>query len=170
MNTIRLISTVLVKQDLVVQSIGFKSYLPIGSPDISVENLARWNSDEILVLDIDKSKLELEPDYKLIQIIQKIYTTNLWGDIDVAAYNCIKFGVDRIIIGYHFWKNMNYGFLCDVSKKLGSQAIILSLPILKYKNSIFIYNFVNKNKIPFKNLCFRNLKKYVLEILITDVK
>ena len=86
MNTIRLISTVLIKQDLVVQSIGFKSYLPIGSPDISVENLARWNSDEILVLDIDKSKLELKPDYKLIQRIsqKKIYTTNLWGrDIDV---------------------------------------------------------------------------------------
>ena len=65
---------------------------------------------------------------------------------------------------------MNYGFLRDVSKKLGSQAIILSLPILKYKNSIFIYNFVNKNKIPFKNLCFKTLKKYVSEILITDVK
>ena len=45
---------------------------------------------------------------------------------------------------------MNYGFLRDVSKKLGSQAIILSLPILKYKNSIFIYNFVNKNKIHLK--------------------
>ena len=78
----------MIKQDLLgVQSIGFKSYLPIGSPDISVENLARWNSDEILVLDIDKSKLELKPDYKLIQrISQKKSTPLIYG----AGYRRVR--------------------------------------------------------------------------------
>lgn len=175
MNKIRLISTVLIKQGYVVQSFGFKSFLPVGLPDISVENLARWNSDEVLVLDIDKSKVKTKPDYKLIQkISQKKLSTPLiyGGGISTYqdAYNCIKFGVDRIVIGYNFWKNMNYELLQETSLTLGSQAVILSLPILKLKNSIFIYDFVNKKNIPLKNMCFKKLKNYVSEILITDVK
>lgn len=53
----RLIPVVLVKQGLVVQSIGFRRYLPVGRPKITVEFFNRWDCDEIVLLAIDR-----EPD------------------------------------------------------------------------------------------------------------
>ena len=45
----RLISAINIFDKIAVQSKSFKDYLPIGSPEILVENLSRWNSDEILL-------------------------------------------------------------------------------------------------------------------------
>ena len=58
----RLSTTVVIRDELAVQSFGFKSYLPIGKPENVVENLSWWGSDEILIFDI-KSKYNqlLEP-------------------------------------------------------------------------------------------------------------
>ena len=45
----RLISVINVLEKNAVQSRSFNEYLPIGSPEILVENLSRWGSDEILI-------------------------------------------------------------------------------------------------------------------------
>ena len=37
---IRVIAVLVVKDDIVVQSIGFKRYLPVGAPDIAIEYLS----------------------------------------------------------------------------------------------------------------------------------
>lgn len=49
----RIIACLIVKQGIVVQSIGFQRYLPVGKPEIAVEFLNRWGIDEIVLLDID---------------------------------------------------------------------------------------------------------------------
>ena len=51
----RLIGVITVKDDWAVQSIGYKSYLPLGKPKIIAENLDRWGVDEIICLSIDRS-------------------------------------------------------------------------------------------------------------------
>src|SRR5438552_314851 len=60
----RIIGVVLVKNGIVVQSIGFKKYLPIGSPEIAINYLNRWGIDEIAVLHID-AKTPTEEQVKL---------------------------------------------------------------------------------------------------------
>ena len=50
----RLIGAVIVRDGLAVQSIGYKKWLPIGKPEIVIENLCRWNVDEIAVLYVDR--------------------------------------------------------------------------------------------------------------------
>ena len=48
----RIIAAILMIDGLVVQSIGFKKYLPIGKIDIVVEFLEYWDVDEIVIIDI----------------------------------------------------------------------------------------------------------------------
>src|SRR5689334_10678563 len=49
-------AAVLVMNDLVVQSIGFKKFLPIGKASIVIEFLNQWGIDEIILVDISASK------------------------------------------------------------------------------------------------------------------
>ena len=51
----RLVACLLIKNGLIVQSIGFKKYLPIGHPKFPLEFVAKWDVDEIVILDIGAS-------------------------------------------------------------------------------------------------------------------
>ena len=52
----RVIATVVVKDGIVVQSINFKKFLPVGKPHIAIEYLNSWGIDEIILLDISATK------------------------------------------------------------------------------------------------------------------
>ena len=72
----RLIACLLMKDDLIVQSIGFNKYLPIGNPKFPLEFLNKWDVDEIVLLDISaykqKRKLNLKHiDLSLFQCQEK---------------------------------------------------------------------------------------------------
>ena len=71
----RLIGAVIVRDGLAVQSIGYKKWLPIGKPEIVIENLCRWNVDEIAVLCIDR-KLR-GPDLDLLKRITDLNINTL---------------------------------------------------------------------------------------------
>ena len=65
----RIIAVLVLLDGIVVQSIGFKRYLPVGSPEICIEFLNEWGIDEIIVLDILASKNKSQPNYSLIKKI-----------------------------------------------------------------------------------------------------
>ena len=52
----RVIATVVVKDGIVVQSINFKKFLPVGKPHIAIEYLNSWGIDEIVLLDKQQQK------------------------------------------------------------------------------------------------------------------
>jgi imidazole glycerol-phosphate synthase subunit HisF len=52
----RIGAAILIKDNWVVQSIGFKKYLPVGRPQIAVEFLNKWGIDEIFLVDISATK------------------------------------------------------------------------------------------------------------------
>ena len=45
----RIIGVVTILNSMVVQSFGYKKYLPIGRPDCVIQNLDRWGVDEIFI-------------------------------------------------------------------------------------------------------------------------
>ncbi len=51
--TKRLVACLVVKAGRVVQSLGFKRYLPVGKPEIAARFLDSWGIDEICLIDID---------------------------------------------------------------------------------------------------------------------
>lgn len=52
----RIGAALVVKDNWVVQSIGFNKYMPVGRPEIAVEFLNYWGIDEIIMLDISATK------------------------------------------------------------------------------------------------------------------
>lgn len=170
----RLISVINVLEKNAVQSRSFNEYLPIGSPEILVENLSRWGSDEILIQCFDRSKKKLGPNINLLKKITNfkkgtplIYSGGIRNSFD--ALEIIKNGADRITVGYSFFQKLNYDNLTKISNKIGKQSLILSLPIKINKNNFYIYNYVDQNFIDIKKINFDNLDKIVSEILITDM-
>jgi cyclase len=118
----RLSALIVVKNNIAVQSFNYNSYLPIGRPDVLIENYDRWGVDEIIVLVIDRTKNNLGPDFKLLEKISKlkIMTPLIYGggirNSDDAKL-IIKNGADRIIVESAFLKEGDE--IKNISKVIG---------------------------------------------------
>jgi len=99
----RLIGIVLVKDGWVVQSFGYRRYLPLGKPECFVENLDRWGADEIFVLNIDRSTDNIGPDFELLKKLGKLGldTPIIYGggirSLD-DGLKVIRLGADRLVV------------------------------------------------------------------------
>lgn len=168
----RLIGVVNVKDGWAVQSFGYNTYLPMGKPEILVENLDRWGADEILVQVIDRSVKKLGPDFSLIEKIGNlgISTPIVYGGgirDEQDAISAIKRGADRISINHLFFKNPES--VRRVAHCLGAQAIIASLPLHCINGVIKHYDYIAKKSYDInediKSLIDDNL---ISELLISD--
>ena len=146
----RILAGVIVKDNQVVQSIGYRNYLPIGKPEIVVGNLDRWQADEILINVIDRSNLNKGPD---LEILKKINNMNIQtpliygGGISKLedAIKVIKLGADRIVL--ESIVEENYMELVKISQIIGSQSIVISMPLSINKNKILFYDYKKKKKL-----------------------
>jgi len=167
----RISASVIVKSNKVVQSISYKKFLPIGSIEPVVENLDRWGVDEIIIFDIDRSKNNLGPNYDLIKAISSIpISTPLAyaGGINnyKDAINVISSGSERVILDNLLFKNSKN--IKKISDVIGSQALLLSLPLSIDKNRIFHYDYVNKKSKILDEDKILDLKPYFSELIIVD--
>lgn len=143
----RIVATLIIKDGIVVQSIGFDKYLPIGNIGICVEFLNKWGIDEIILLDIDKTSQGKGPDFKLItEVSKKIFVPltvgggirNL-GDIR----KLIHYGADKISINKQAL--INAKIIREASNIFGNQCIVVSMDA-KFKNGEYqVYSDNGKN-------------------------
>lgn len=138
----RLIAVLVVKNGLVVQSIGFRKYLPIGKPDIAVDFLNSWGIDEIVVLDIDASVQKRGPDFAMIeQLSRKNFTPlSIGGGISSVAEmkKVIHFGAEKIVINKAALQNPE--LISQAVDILGRQSVIVSVDVKKLGNKYFVFS------------------------------
>ena len=156
----RLIGVVTIRNGHAVQSFSYNSYLPLGNPLCIIQNLNRWGVDEIFIQVIDRSINQLGPDFDLLNKLGEIQISTpliYCGGIRNVndAINVIKHGSDRIVLD-HLLRNSN-SELISISKALGSQAVIASLPIVKDGNKLLMYNYESKIR--------QELENDILEII-----
>lgn len=98
----RVIGVLVVKGGIVVQSIHFDKYLPVGIPSIAVEYLNRWGIDEIVLLDIDATLESKIPQYEKIREYSKYCQVPLavgGGITDVSNIEkLVRSGADKVVI------------------------------------------------------------------------
>jgi imidazole glycerol-phosphate synthase subunit HisF len=128
----RLIGVVTIKDGWAVQSFGYRRYLPLGKPQCVIENLDRWGADEILVQVIDRSARDLGPDFGLLERIGKLglETPLIYGGgiRSVAdGVQLVQMGADRLLIDTLL--HQDFAEVDALSKRLGAQALIASLPL-----------------------------------------
>ncbi|KJJ85366.1 imidazole glycerol phosphate synthase subunit HisF [Candidatus Omnitrophus magneticus] len=118
-----------IKSGILVQSIAFNKYLPVGKPEIAVEFLNEWGIDEIIILDITATLEGRTPDYDMIKRISKkcfVPLTSGGGIKTIEEMRLLThFGADKIAINSSALKNP--GIIEKAAKVFGSQCVVVSI-------------------------------------------
>ena len=128
----RLIGVVTVKDGWAVQSFGYNRYLPLGRPEVLVENLDRWGADEILLQCIDRTRQGLGPDFALLERIGQrglstpmIYAGGIRTDQD--AVDAVGAAADRVAVDALIRDDIDA--VARAGARLGNQAMIGVVPM-----------------------------------------
>ncbi len=167
----RLAGTIIVKNQIVVQSIGFKKYLPIGNVKNSLKNLSEWEVDEIYLIDIDSTQKKT-PNFKLIDEVSKlrINTPLVYGggiNSSEHAREIIKKGFEKIIISNLLFQNPSE--IIKIFNLIGKESLIINLIFKKFKKNYLFFDTLNNqfHKIDLDKF-FKKFSDYFSEILLMD--
>jgi len=132
----RCIATLLLKDDIIVQSYGFKKYLPIGDPVIVCEALNRWGADEICLLDVDASLRGESIAPKVVESISKkvFVPLTVGGGISSVEQvrELIAHGADKVSLCTKAIDNK--GLIRNVAETFGSQCVVACLDVFQKEN------------------------------------
>lgn len=167
----RLIGVVTVKEGWAIQSFGYQRYLPLGKPEVLIQNLDRWGADEILLQCIDRSAQSLGPDFETLNKINRlgiatplIYSGGIRSRED--AVKVVRHGADRIMVD---------AMLIDsplaleaVARDLGTQAVIGHLPVRMDGDLLKFLDYRNKTEHTITNWLKDWPMEWVSELMVTD--
>jgi len=140
----RIIATLVVRQGIVVQSIGFRSYLPVGRPEIAVEFLNDWGVDEIVLIDISATVESRSPDMAMVERVAKRCRVPLLvgGGIRTLAHarELVHSGADKV--AFNQASLHTPGLLTQVANVLGSQCVVGAIDGLRTTSGYKVYDYV----------------------------
>ena len=169
----RVIATVIVKDGIVVQSINFKKFLPVGKPHIAIEYLNSWGIDEIILLDISATKDRRNPDFEMVKkCSEKCFVPlTVGGGINCIEHidNLMACGADKIALNYAAIYNSD--LITKAADKFGNQCVVMSIDAVKTKNKYKVYDHLNKKILDISPLdhAEKSIKLGVGEIFINSV-
>lgn len=143
----RIVASLIVKDGRVVQSIGFKKYLPVGDVGVAIEFLNNWGIDEIILLDIDATKQKRGPNFKMIMDISRksFAPLTVGGGIrnieDIRKL--IRYGADKVSINKT--SLLSPLIINKAAEIFGSQCIVVSVDIKKKGNKYEVFSDSGKN-------------------------
>ena len=140
----RIIANVIVKNGIVVQSNQFKSYLPVGKIDVTLEFLDKWGIDEIILLDISATANNSSNVLnKLQQVVKNCFVPLTYGgglkNLRMV-HNAFYQGADKVSFNDAFFNNRE--LISKVSKEFGRQSFVLSIDFVEINEKAFVYNYI----------------------------
>ena len=127
----RLIPVVILNDNNVVQSVKFRHTNVIGNAITAVDFFNSWAVDEIIVLDVSRTKKKRNDFLKIVEGLSKRCFVPLsvggWIENNQDINNLLQIGADKVIINTQGIKNPE--FIRDASKKFGSQCIASSIDV-----------------------------------------
>ena len=146
----RLVACLLIKNDLIVQSIEFKKYFPIGRPEFSIERVTQWDVDEIVLLDISAQEEKRGPSLSLLEVCSKHCSVPLTvgGGISSIkiARDVLMSGADKISVNSSSIANET--LISDLAQQFGSQCVVVSIDCKKMSDGkYYVFNLSGKNNI-----------------------
>lgn len=167
----RLIGVVTVKNGWAVQSFGYSRYLPLGKPELLVQNLDRWGADEILLQCIDRTTFSLGPDFDLLGRISKlriatpmIYAGGISQPED--AVNVISHGADRIMVDAMLLETPHA--LEAVARDLGTQAVIAHLSACMTADGLTALDYRTRSERPLAQWVEKLPHEWISELMVSD--
>jgi cyclase len=131
----RIIPCLLIKDNGLIKSVQFKDHKYIGDPINAVKIFNEKEVDEIIIIDIDATVQNREPDYKLIESLAAECRMPLCygGGVKTfeQAQRIFGLGVEKVSISSE--AVLNPFLLTEIGKRVGSQSIVVVLDVKKSK-------------------------------------
>jgi imidazole glycerol-phosphate synthase subunit HisF len=141
----RIVANLVVRNGIVVQSIGFKRYLPIGKPAIAIEFLNQWGIDEIILTDISASQEGRGPDFKLIREATKkcFVPLTIGGGISNTQQikELMQCGADKIALNRSVL--IKPKLISEAAHIFGNQCVVVSIDGIQTPNGYRVYDYIN---------------------------
>ena len=169
----RVIPILLLKNGQLYKTKNFSNPKYIGDPINAIKIFNDKGVDEIIILDIDCTTNNKDPDFKLIEkIAQECFMPICYGGgikNEKIARNIFSLGVEKISINTPI-ANENFNLIKKISDIFGSQALVASIDLAK--NFFGNYNIkLNKKFLKNKNwiqILEKSIQNGVGEILIQN--
>ncbi len=125
----RLIASLLLREGLIVQSFGFRRWLPIGRPRFPIEFVVKWDVDEIVLLDMSATPEGRGPRDDVLEMLsQYCYVPLTVGgglrDVDDVR-RIIRAGADKAAINTHAVARPT--LITDIADVFGAQCVVVSI-------------------------------------------
>ena len=147
----RITPCLLVHKKGLVKTVKFKDSKYVGDPINAVKIFNEKEVDELIVLDIDATVENREPDYKMIENLANECRMPLCygGGIKTAsqAQKILSLGVEKIAISSAVFDTLE--LIKEISTEIGSQSVVVIFDVKKklFGNyDIYTHNAKNKTK------------------------
>jgi len=135
----RLIGCLLVRQGIVVQSIGFGRYLPVGRPEIAARFFDLWGIDETIVLDIDASREGRVIDTEMARGVSQAGFVPITAGGGIRNTEDIRVllaaGVDKVCVNRLASQDLRV--IEEASRLFGTQCIVASVDVRIMPNGAY---------------------------------
>lgn len=171
----RIIPCLLVHNDGLVKTVKFKDPKYVGDPINAVKIFNEKEVDELIVLDIDATSKNREPDYKLIENLAAECRMPFCygGGIKTVeqAVKIINLGVEKVAISSALLERPD--FASELAKAVGSQSVVAVLDVKKVglikSYEIFSHNGTRKIKQNLVQFCKELESAGVGEVVINSI-
>jgi cyclase len=170
----RIIPCLLIKNNGLVKTVNFSQEKYIGDPINAVKIFNEKLVDELMILDIDATVKNLDPNYELIRKIaaESQMPISYTGGIKSVEQvkKIIGYGVEKVGISSSAISNPD--LILNASKEVGSQSIVIVLDVKKKflgGYSIYTHNGKIDTGHKFENLVKNFVEKGVGEFVINSI-
>jgi imidazole glycerol-phosphate synthase subunit HisF len=129
----RIIPCLLIKDKGLVKTVNFSSPKYVGDPINAVRIFNEKEVDELIVLDIDATRENREPDYRMITHLAEECRMPLCygGGVTTSdqVQKIVQLGVEKVAISSAAVKNPN--LVTEAAKRVGNQSVVVILDVKK---------------------------------------
>ncbi len=146
----RIIPCLLIHNNGLVKTVRFKEPKYVGDPLNAVKIFNEKEVDELMILDIDATRLNKVPDFDLIKKLanESRMPLSYGGGVNSAEYarKIIGLGVEKVCISSFAVENVNE--LRNIAKSIGTQSLVIVIDVMKrgiFKKYEIVTNNATKN-------------------------
>lgn len=142
----RIAANLVLKDGIVVQSINFKKYLPVGKPEVAIEFLNQWGIDEIILTEISATSGFTGPNFNLIKSSVKkcLVPLTVGGGITEIGQmkKLMQCGADKISLNQAAIKKPH--LITEAAHLFGDQCVVVSIDSTFDGHDYKVYDYVSK--------------------------
>lgn len=142
----RIVGVLIVRTGIVVQSVRFRTYLPVGRPPTAVEYLNRWGIDEIILLDISATARGTGPDLAMVRraSAESHVPFTVGGGIRSVAdiHALMPCGADKVSLNSTLF--MQSALIREAAVVFGNQCVVASVDAVNTTSGHRVYDHINR--------------------------